>query len=425
MTRLFLRFYIGVIIILIIAWQVNGYLFQTRSASQNRRVVENALAGGARLAKGRLESVPLSQAEAEFRKIEDEFEHPIRVVPLGERPMGQDDRTRLLAGDVVLLYGSVLEIALGDGNLLLELGPLPQFVVPSQTELTVAVGGIFALAAIAIAILLRPVANQLRAVEKTATAIAQGDLSARIDMSRSIRKLPLASAFNSMADRTESLLQSQRELLQAVSHELRTPLARIQFATEMIRGSKSDQDREQRLESVDKATEELDRLVGELLAYVRLDSGSIDRSAEAININELIDEQCDTFGSMTPKVAFTKQYDSEAHPVFADPKSISRAIGNLLANASRYAVSEIRISTHYRDKSTLIVVEDDGPGIPEQDRQKILNPFVTLDDSNPGGAGLGLALVQRIVNQLDGTIEVSQSDLGGAKFEIRIPRDSH
>jgi two-component system, OmpR family, sensor histidine kinase RstB len=268
MTRLFLRFYLGVIVILLLAWQIQEYVYAQQSADQNARVVEHALGGGARLAKRRMLESPPERARQTLTELSDEFGYPVQYFKLSDSWVTDQVRKRLRRGDVVLL-DRYISIALSDDAGLL-LGELPQFVRPSTTVVNFGLGTIFILTAIAIAVLLRPVALQLRAVERTAAAIAAGDFSARIDTVPS--GFPLVQAFNTMADRQETLLQSQRELLQAVSHELRTPLARLHFATDLIASASTPEERNMRLATVNNATQELDELVGELLTYVRIES---------------------------------------------------------------------------------------------------------------------------------------------------------
>jgi two-component system sensor histidine kinase RstB len=300
-------------------------------------------------------------------------------------------------------------------------GPLPQFVGPSQTEISFGYGVVFLLAAVAIAILLRPVASQLRAVERTAAAIAQGDLSARIDSTQAPKDLALVRAFNTMADRTETSLRSQRELLQAVSHELRTPLARIRFAADLVETAKSDEERRTRLDAIDNATQQLDDLVGELLTYVRLDSDTPATTSEEINVRALLDELIEIHAPLNPSVQFVVQCDADSIRFFAHRQGLSRAIENLLSNAGRYAKQRVCIRVFHDNGDIVIQVDDDGDGISERDREQIFEPFVRLEDSSERGAGLGLALVSRIAKRHGGQVHVADSPSGGARFSLLLP----
>jgi two-component system sensor histidine kinase RstB len=422
MTRLFIRFYLGVIAILIGAWLIQSYVFRQRSETQNIRVVEQALSGGARLARDELSAASVHDAPITFKRIEDRFEYPVQVFDLGDDWLNPRARDRLRNGEVVFL-GSHVAIASDDDSGQrwgLLFGPLPQFVGPSQTEITFGYGIVFLLAAIAIAILLRPVASQFRAVERTATAITQGDLSARIDSSQAPKDLALVRAFNTMADRTETSLRSQRELLQGVSHELRTPLARIRFAADLVETAKTSEERRSRLEAIDSATQKLDDLVGELLSYVRLDSDVPEATSESIDVHALLAELIEIHAPLHPTKEFSVEKPNDSVYFTADRESLSRAIENLLSNAGRFAKRHIGVRAFEQEAGIVIQVDDDGEGVPEADREKILEPFVRLENSNQRGAGLGLALVNRIARRRGGQVVVDTSPSGGARFTLDL-----
>src|SRR5690606_29980990 len=121
---------------------------------------------------------------------------------------------RIDRGEAVLYRGKI-DAALPGTGLLVELGPIPRFAGPSRGDVLLGLGSILLLAAGAIAILMRPVARQLRSVERAALAITDGNFSARIDEGKRRHPLPIVDAFNAMAQRVENLLRSQKELLQA------------------------------------------------------------------------------------------------------------------------------------------------------------------------------------------------------------------
>ncbi|HBV65096.1 MAG TPA: two-component sensor histidine kinase [Rhodopirellula sp.] len=479
MTRLFFRFYLGVVIILISAWLVQSYVANLPS-NQNVNVIENALGGGVRLARNRVEnfwhedpaiSVP------NYIQVARNFDYPMSVKSFDEATWLEEPyRQRLVDGDVVLL-GSYLGIALfpqtkpdksiadeldlgdqlnsvgtadstpptesiprsdtsnsndGESRTLkiagpkyfLLFGPLPRFVGASRTQVTLGYGIVFLVAALAIAILLRPVAKQFRAVEQAATSIAGGDLKARIPTQSRSQDLALVTAFNAMAKRTESLVRSQRELLQAVSHELRTPLAKIRFATDLIETAKDDNERRKRLNSIDAATEKLDLLVGELLTYTRIDSNASEIPLERVNVWNLIQEAIDFHSPLYENINYSLTDEPERLITLAHPESLARAIDNLISNAGQHAKSRVLLSAQLVEQSILIQIEDDGDGIPEEQWESVFEPFTRLNSDDNRGVGLGLALVQRITKQHKGQVTVSKSPLGGACMTIQFPHNS-
>ncbi|MDV6033744.1 MAG: HAMP domain-containing protein [Phycisphaera sp. RhM] len=435
MTRLFLRFYLGVIGILIAAWLIQTSVFRKSSIPENIHVIEDIFASSGRLARDRIVDGGEEGFSETMAYLEDQFDYPIRVVRRDRRSMDETLTARLDRGESVLHYDR-LETAIADTPYLVELGPLPRFDEPSQTELSFALGGVFLLTAVGIAILLHPVSKQLRGVEKAALAIAGGDLGARIDYGKFRHSGPLAEAFNTMADRVENLLRSQRELLQTVSHELRTPLARIKFATELIESADDQEQRKQRLASIEAATDQLDALVGELLTYVRLDAQSSEsdcgaKHIETFDVRELVTELIEVHGPLYRDVEFHNGVSlagSEAGgaELTGNRAAISRAIGNLISNAGRYAASKVVVSAAESDHELCIWIDDDGGGIAPENRETVFEPFQRLTGGTDSkgeqtGTGLGLALVKRIAERHGGRVSVTESELGGARFSLTLP----
>ncbi|RMF42085.1 MAG: HAMP domain-containing protein [Planctomycetota bacterium] len=427
MTRLFLRFYIGVVVILAIAWCVNGFLYTQPKLAENLRVVERALAGGVHLAMDRLNDAAATGGEAamhrELKQIQEVFHYPVRVRTMDAAQFSSSTTERLENGEVVFFFQAGGRIAglLADRRHVVEFGPLPSLVGPSSWQLMTAYGAVLMVAAVAIALLLRPVVRQMRAIERTALAIAEGDFSARVAARTKAQGLAIAHAFNTMAERTESLLNSQRELLQAVSHELRTPLARIRFAVDLLESDDDSTSQHEHLASIERATGELDDLVGELLSYARMEVIEPEKTREEFDLVDVSRDVVASRQQIFPAVRFEVRAERDSVLVQADRRSVERAIGNLVSNAGRFARQRVVMSIDEKGGTAIIRIDDDGPGIDPKDRQRIFEPFVRLPGAPGRGAGLGLVLVSRIVRSHQGSIQVATSPLGGARFEIQFP----
>jgi two-component system sensor histidine kinase RstB len=426
MTRLFLRFFLGVIGILIAAYVIQSVVFRYGSARQTVEFMETALGGGARAARQEIlqdqhfEALNPELVQQRLKNIQDLYDFPVRIVETWKLSLTPQEKQRLEQGDVVLDGTGMLLIRLNVEHTL-RFGELPTFAGPNQWLVSMGLGLTMLLVAVGIAFLLRPVALPLRAVERTATAISDGDLSARINPQHVPKGLALATAFNKMAERTETLLRSQKELLEAVSHELRTPLARIRFATDLIETATTEQERKSRLKSVDTATQRLDDLVGELLTYVRLDSDAPDDEYESIELYSLFEDLVDIHAPLHHGIKFDIDRVLPRIHVHADRRGMARAFGNLLNNAGRHARSQVSVRAIQRTDGVMIEVDDDGPGIPPADREKIFDPFVRLNPGDGKGTGLGLALVQRIAIRHGGSVIAEVSSMGGARFSFFIP----
>jgi two-component system sensor histidine kinase RstB len=387
---------------------------------------ERAMQGGIQLAVAAVEGSSSSERDTTFARLSETFGYAVEQIDSGELPTWE--RLRIAAGEDTIFYidsGEPFVLApLSSRASLLRFGPLPDYGDAEQRILAKSTAIVLLITAFAIAILLRPMARQLRRVESAARAISSGDLSARVDESKVRSAKPLAEAFNQMATRTETLLRTQREILQAVSHELRTPLSRIRFAIDLIETAKDDDERTNRLQSLDDATSELDELVGELLRYVRLESGQPLQNCETLSLDESFRTLIDKYAALFPNISFTvSNLDDAAIGVQGDSAAFHRAIGNLLSNAGRFAKNRVVTAASSENGVVSISVDDDGPGIPEADRERVFEPFTRLNgNAATRGVGLGLAIVRRIVIQHGGRVTIHSSSLGGCRIVTTWPQ---
>ena len=260
----------------------------------------------------------------------------------------------------------------------------------------------------------------LQLLSRVADQVGAGQLSARARMRPGTSIYPLAERIDHMAGRIESLLDAQRNLIHSVSHELRTPIARLGFGLELLRANAADATLETRIVAMEGDVEELNGLVNELLGMIRLESGQALQLDDA-RVDELL-EGC--VAALPPSPCQVEvALDGELGMVRAERRLLARAIGNLLRNGQKYCHGMVRLSAR-RSGGLEIVVEDDGPGIPEPERLRVFEPFYRLDrsrDRATGGFGLGLSIAQKAVALHGGTIRVEQSDLGGARFVVSLP----
>ncbi|SHH15306.1 ATP-binding protein [Massilia sp. CF038] len=260
----------------------------------------------------------------------------------------------------------------------------------------------------------------LQRLASVADQVGAGQLAARANMPKSASIYPLAERMNHMAGRIESLLEAQRNLLHSVSHELRTPIARLEFALELLRAAAADPALEQRIAAMEGDLAELNGLVNELLSMTRMESGQALRTAP-LDLAQAL-QQCAAALPPGP-CAVALDVPAAIGTVEADQRLLARAIGNLLRNAQKYGNKEIRLSAR-RAAALEIMVDDDGPGIPEAERARVFEPFYRLDrsrDRATGGFGLGLSIASKAIALHQGSIRIEASPLGGARFVITLP----
>jgi two-component system OmpR family sensor kinase len=261
----------------------------------------------------------------------------------------------------------------------------------------------------------------LQALSKVADDFGAGRLSARARLKPSASIYPLAERINHMAGRIEGLVETQTNLLHSVSHELRTPIARLEFALELLRSAAADPALDKRIAGMEGDLAELNSLVNELLAMTRLDSSQALQTA-TFALHPALQECVDSLEPLPARLGTS--FAGDLGSMTGDRRLLARAVGNLLRNAQKYAAGQIAVSARRTPGGALeIVVEDDGPGIPEDERERIFEPFYRLDrsrDRTTGGFGLGLSIAHKAVALHGGAIRVDRSELGGARFTVTL-----
>lgn len=319
-------------------------------------------------------------------------------------------------------------LRLDDGTLvdLAMPSPFNPWAWPVLLLLLAVAGGVLALA---LYLALRDVDSNLRAVESVAIRIARGEMGARIDAGDSRLVSRLAVAFNSMAEHIQRLVGVQREMIHAVSHELRTPVARIRFGVQMIESASSPEALQKQLDGIDGDIQELDELIDEILTYARLEQGGPVFALQETSVSDIVRQVVSEQQMTRPEHSIEADIDEESQRWSlsdVEPRYLHRAVQNLVGNAARYADRKVRVHCQFDEDNCRIDVEDDGPGIPEEDWEKVFTAFARLDDSRTrtsGGYGLGLSIVRRILYWHGGQAFVSRSDeLGGARFSLVWPR---
>lgn len=233
----------------------------------------------------------------------------------------------------------------------------------------------------------------------------------------------LAHTMNQMLGRLEDSRTRQQQFVADASHELRSPLASIRQTAEVASAHPGALPEGELATAVLEEAARMQRLVEQLLLLTRADEGAPRRShdvdlddlalaeARRVRRNGLV---VDTSGVAPGRVR-------------GDEVALAQVVRNLVDNAARHAASSLAVSVREVAGGVELVVEDDGPGVPEADRERVFERFVRLDEArarDAGGSGLGLAIVGEIVTAHGGTVQVASSALGGARFVVRLPAES-
>lgn len=231
----------------------------------------------------------------------------------------------------------------------------------------------------------------------------------------------LAVTMNQMLDRLETAQVSQQRFLSDASHELRSPLASLSGALEIARHEQSLETWQEMAPLMDLEAKRLNDLVQDLLTLSRADDAGLQVRFTELDLDDLAGEEAARLRSASDKRVTTQISAARVH---ADPSRMRQVLRNLCDNAARHARSEVRVALTVRDGLAVLRVEDDGNGISEADRGRVFDRFVRLEESrtrDQGGSGLGLAIVAQIVRAHQGRVQVVDSELGGACFQVEIP----
>lgn len=264
----------------------------------------------------------------------------------------------------------------------------------------------------------------VEAIRAEVERISTADLDRRVPVPQSGDEIArLGATMNRMLERLERGQARQRRFVSDASHELRSPVASIRQHAEVAIAHPSGASAEELARVVLDEDLRLQRLVEDLLMLARMDERGGDRSAEVLDLDDVVFEEVDRLRSMTT-VAIDASKVSGGR-VTGDRKQLQRVVGNLLDNALRHARGLVMVGLSEVDDRVVLSVEDDGNGIPPQDRERVFGRFERLQDArdrDSGGAGLGLAIVAEVAAAHGGTAEAVESSLGGARFEIRLHR---
>jgi two-component system sensor histidine kinase CpxA len=258
--------------------------------------------------------------------------------------------------------------------------------------------------------------------------IAAGDLNVRVLPSLKGRKDDLgllAADFDAMAERVRSLLESKHQLLRDVSHELRSPLARLQLALSLAQ--RGDSGQAENLARIGREADRLEQLIARALLLARLERPALGAESERVDVTDLLAEiVADVAIEADVRRAQVALHTSGTLEVMGDREALRSAFENVLRNAVRYSPmgSQLHVRAERRDASIEVVIEDQGPGVPEKDLALIFEPFYRVDaarDRAEGGEGLGLAIAARAIVLHHGTIEARNLSATGLAVRIVLP----
>lgn len=269
--------------------------------------------------------------------------------------------------------------------------------------------------------------RELNRLKAATSEFGKGNLQHRAEVKKGSMISELSQTYNRMADQIEGMIQSQRELTNAMAHDLRTPLSRVSFAFEMLQSADTTEEEQARYrQSIASGIDTLDHLIQQILALSRYSRVADITQFREVAFAKLLEQEIVQSRIEHPQLSFDLSVAPELSDqlIKLDARAMVRLVNNLLANACRFAASNIRVTLTVEGNSYLLNVDDDGPGIPESERYAVFEPFKQLNNEQREVSkehGLGLAIVQQIIYWHQGQVWAEESDLGGARFCVRWP----
>ncbi|MGH2418939.1 ATP-binding protein [Pseudomonas canadensis] len=419
MLRLYIRLYIILALGLAGAiWLVN-YTFDELLPEANETYNREAMRGPAYGLVEQLRPLLGDVRQARLSELQPHYGLHLKLVQRDELALNHREQQLLAAGQLVVRGDFMEFIANIDGGPQLLNIKLPE--EPKWLYLWA-----YSLLGLSLAIVLyfwvRPHWRDLEHIRLAAQRFGDNDLSSRILLPRRSTVRELAGHFNQMAERIESLIANQRELTNAVSHELRTPIARLSFELDQLKQQTDPRLRGELIADMYADLGELEEMVSELLTYASLERGATQVTRENIEAHSWLDSVIGSVALEAEAAGIQLSLRTcEVDFIQIEPRFMARAVINLLRNAIRYAERRVEVSLVKFGSGYEVRVCDDGPGVPEEGRSKIFQPFMRLDasrDRRTGGFGLGLALVQRVSQWHGGQVQVLDSEWGGASFRM-------
>jgi signal transduction histidine kinase len=413
------------------------YLLDQRETLATRQVMLNALVARGQVAATDaqpdqvIESVrSLSNARAVLR-VDDAWYAAVvelteNAIPVEFVEVVETDgaaRQRMRVNDVPYV---VVGVALPDLDAAYyEFVPITEYRRTLETLLTVlAVGATVTTLSGALAgwFASRRLMRPLRDVASAAQAMSAGDLTRRLEVNRDRDLEPVADSFNEMAASLEARIDRELRFTADVSHELRTPLTAMASAVSLAKRAELTGRAEFAIGVLDDQVDHLRRLTLELLEISRIDAGVAELALEEVDIDQA------TRRAMTASMVGHERLHSRlgehvTHRL--DRTRYERVLANLLENADRYGQGCTSVGLERRDGDLVVTVDDAGPGVNSEERVAIFGRFhrgnIEQPADRPKGTGLGLSLVEEHVRMHGGSVWVTDSPEGGARFVVRFP----
>ncbi|EBV0598748.1 two-component system sensor histidine kinase RstB [Salmonella enterica] len=422
MKKLFVQFYLLLFVCFLVMTLLVGLVYKFTAERAGRQSLDDLMKSSLYLMRSELREIPPREWGKTLKEMDLNLSFDLRVEPLNHYKLDAATTQRLREGDIVALDDQYTFIQrIPRSHYVLAVGPVPYLYFLHQMRLLdIALMALIAFSlAFPVFIWMRPHWQEMLRLESAAQRFGEGHLTERLHFDNGSSFERLGVAFNQMADNINALIASKKQLIDSIAHELRTPLVRLRYRLEMSENLTPPES-----QALNRDIGQLEALIEELLTYARLDRPQNELMLTEPDLPAWLLTHLQDVQSVTPERAVNLVTCVIGDYGALDMRLMSRVLDNLLNNALRYSRTTVQVSLLLDGSQATLIVEDDGPGIEADARERVFEPFVRLDPSRDratGGCGLGLAIVHSIALAMGGSVVCDESELGGAKFSFHWP----
>ncbi len=382
MKKLFVQFYLLLFVCFLVMTLLVGLVYKFTAERAGRQSLDDLMKSSLYLMRSELREIPPREWGKTLKEMDLNLSFDLRVEPLNHYKLDAATTQRLREGDIVALDDQYTFIQrIPRSHYVLAVGPVPYLYFLHQMRLLdIALMALIAFSlAFPVFIWMRPHWQEMLRLESAAQRFGEGHLTERLHFDNGSSFERLGVAFNQMADNINALIASKKQLIDGIAHELRTPLVRLRYRLEMSENLTPPES-----QALNRDIGQLEALIEELLTYARLDRPQNELMLTEPDLPARLLAHLQDVQSVTPERAVNLVTCVIGDYGALDMRLMSRVLDNLLNNALRYSHTTVQVSLLLDGSQATLIVEDDGPGIEADARERVFEP---LSDSTPVETG--------------------------------------
>ncbi|MGG2142232.1 two-component system sensor histidine kinase RstB [Symbiopectobacterium sp. RP] len=422
MKKLFVQFFLLLFASLVVMTLLVGLVYKMTAERAGRQSMDDLMKSSLYLIRNGLRTIPPREWHKTINEMDLNLSFTLNIEPLSKYRLSPKAQQRLNQGEIIAIEDQYTFIQrIPRSHYVLSVGSIPYLFFLHEMQLwdLLFVMLIGLSMALPVFLWMRPHWQAMLKLENAAQRLGEGHLEERLHYDNTSSMVRLGIAFNQMADNLNQLIVSKKRLIDNIAHELRTPLVRLRYRLAM-----SDNLSEDEQTALNRDIGQLEALIDELLTYARLDRPQVSLHLTQIDVTAWLQNKIDEWRMLHADKVFELSMLPVTDIGYLDMRLMERVLDNLVNNALRFCHSRITVSVSRDGPMACLQVDDDGPGIAQEDRETVFEPFIRLEaglENSSGGCGLGLAIVYAIVQAYDGTIVVESNEWCGARFRFSWP----